>query len=197
MASGGVLVWVGWGCGVPCFLEGAFGRVFMAHVPSLIDSSTLQRTASCLATSRACVTDRFRRKSKMRWVLAPLIPSGLLPGHLIPGQVAPLGWDLSMALGLGFGGRASQGPRGHPDTWEGLFTARTGTSSHVLLLHSLPKAGPWRLFTACAFLDARHLPRTPAMPPQGFGASHFSWVAFFPRPRSPLGALVWKGLTWA
>ena len=29
--------------------------------------------------------------------------------------------------------------------------ARTGTSSHVLLLHYLPKAGPRRLFTACAF----------------------------------------------
>ena len=29
--------------------------------------------------------------------------------------------------------------------------ARTGTPTHMLLLHLLPQAGPWRLFMACAF----------------------------------------------
>jgi len=29
-----------------------------------------------------------------------LIPSGLLPVYHVPGQVAPLGWNLSMAVGL-------------------------------------------------------------------------------------------------
>ena len=29
--------------------------------------------------------------------------------------------------------------------------ARTGNPTHMLLLNPLPQAGPWRLFTACAF----------------------------------------------
>ena len=54
-----------------------------------------------------------------------------------------------------------------------------------------PRRGRGGSSRPAPFLDARHLPRTPAMPPQGFGASHFSWVAFVPRPRSPWA--LWSG----
>ena len=124
----------------------------------------------------------------------PLIPSGLLPGYLIPVEVAPLGWDLSVALGLGFGGRASQGHLGTRTHGRGYSWPARAPQPTCCSSIPCPRRGRGGSSWPAPFLDARHLPRTPAMPPQGFGASHFSLVALFPGHAHPWALCSTRGL---